>query len=381
MIKQEQNAKLGVYYVGNYPRAIHNKLQALEFASKVNQSVRWDFNSSVYNSIDWSVEPQISIDTLYLLRARQLRDRYDYLVLNFSGGSDSTNILYTFLKNNIHIDEIIVRHPETGIKNVTTNTQNKDSTNQISEFDYAVIPRLKWVKDNFPTIKITIHDYFDSMVNETIDDSWIYAAREFFHPGVIKRYSNLSMRSQLSMYDRGKTVGVIYGIDKPLLEYRDGKYYAYFIDICPNVVVSEVADYTNITTELFYWTPDLPEIVVKQAHMVRHWVEANPQFQSLLSPNRVHNSKNISIIERSVTGPVVYPSVEHEIFQGNKIDNAILSAHDSWFWNNHMDTSIASVWRAGIEQLKKKVPNYIRYDTQGQISGVTLFKSSFYKLN
>jgi hypothetical protein len=86
-------------------------------------------------------------------------------------------------------------------------------------------------------------------------------------------------------------------------------------------------------------------------------------------------------VERVVSAPVIYPSVEHEIFQGNKIGNAVLSEHDSWFWNNHMNTNIANIWRAGIENLKRKVPNYLRYDDHGQISGITLFKSPLYKLN
>lgn len=381
MIALEQNPKLGTYFVGALSRPIYNKLQALELAQKTGDKVRWNFNDSVYQQINWQTEPAVSIDTLYQMRARQLRDRYDYLVLNFSGGSDSTNILYAFLKNGLHIDEIIVRHPQSGLRNTITNTHNTNSTNQISEFDYTVIPRLKWVADHYPNIKITIHDYFNSMVNDQIDDTWIYAAREFFHPGVIKRYSNLAMRSQLSMYDRGKTVGVIYGIDKPKLEYNNGKYYAYFLDICPNVVVSEVADYTNITTELFYWTPDLPEIVVKQAHLVRNWLEIYPQYRPLIQFDTKPNSSTMSIIERVVSAPVIYPGVEHTVFQGNKIGNAVFSEHDSWFWQNHMHTTIASVWRAGIDNLKQKIPNFLRYDDNGQISGVTLFRSPLYKLN
>jgi hypothetical protein len=381
MLKLEQNPKLGAYYVGNYSQPIYNKLHALEFSIKSGGNVRWDFNDSVYNKINWQQEPEIGIDMLYLMRARQLRDRYDYLVLNFSGGSDSTNILYTFLKNGIHIDEIITRHPASGLKNVKTNTQNKDATNQISEFDYAVVPRLKWVADNFPNIKITVHDYFESMVNESIDDNWIYAAREFFHPGVIKRFSNLSMRSQLAMYDKGKTVGVIYGIDKPKLEYHDGKYYAYFLDLHCNTVVSEVAAYTNITSELFYWTPDLPEIVVKQAHMVRRWLDINPHYRNLIHAGVKVNSEIQSTVERVVAGPVIYSGVEHDIFQGNKIGNAVVSEHDSWFWENHMDTNIAKIWRGGIETLKSKVPNYLRYNDHGQLSGVKLFKSPLYQLN
>jgi len=50
-----------------------------------------------------------SLDFLYALRARQLREKYDYLVLYFSGGADSTNILKTFIDNNIFLDEIVMQ--------------------------------------------------------------------------------------------------------------------------------------------------------------------------------------------------------------------------------------------------------------------------------
>ena len=146
-------------------------------------------------------------------------------------------------------------------------------------------------------------------------------------------------------------------------------------------MVSEVADYTNITTELFYWTPDLPEIVVKQAHMVRRWLDINPHYRNLIHAGIKVNSEIQSTVERVVAGPVIYPGLEHGIFQGNKIGNAILSEHDSWFWKNHMDTNIAKIWRSGIENLKRKVPNYLRHDDYGQLSGVKLFKSPLYQLN
>ena len=106
MISLEKNSKLGAYHVSTYSLPIYNKLQALELAQKTGGNIRWNFNDSAYGQINWQQEPAVNIDILYLMRARQLRDQYDHLVLNFSGGSDSTNILYAFLKNNIHIDEI-----------------------------------------------------------------------------------------------------------------------------------------------------------------------------------------------------------------------------------------------------------------------------------
>jgi hypothetical protein len=39
-------------------------------------------------------------------KAMQLRDQYDYLILAYSGGADSDNILKVFQQNKIHLDEV-----------------------------------------------------------------------------------------------------------------------------------------------------------------------------------------------------------------------------------------------------------------------------------
>lgn len=70
------------------------------------------FNEEVFDKIDWTIEPSFSLKELYTQRAQQLRDDYDYLILSYSGGSDSHEILGTFLENNIFIDEIQVMHYE-----------------------------------------------------------------------------------------------------------------------------------------------------------------------------------------------------------------------------------------------------------------------------
>jgi hypothetical protein len=85
-------------------------------------------------------------------------------------------------------------------------------------------------------------------------------------------------------------------------------------------------------------------------------------------------------VERGILAPNIYPGVETDVFQGNKIGNAIVSEHDSWFWQNHMGLNIAQVWKSGVNDLVSKVPSYLRYDQSGQLSGLTLFKSKLYQL-
>jgi hypothetical protein len=64
-----------------------------------SESIRFDFNSDLFSTIDWSIEPSESLDKLYANRARQLREKYDYIVLVYSGGIDSHVALQSFLKN------------------------------------------------------------------------------------------------------------------------------------------------------------------------------------------------------------------------------------------------------------------------------------------
>jgi hypothetical protein len=380
MFTLEENIKLGAYYLGDSRRPIYNKLHALELSNALNSQVHWEFNDEVYSQLDWKTEPEVDIDQLYRLRAQQLRDKYDYIRLNYSGGVDSTNILYAFLKNNIHIDEVIVRHPESGLRDVDINTQTTDVRNTMSEFEYAVKPRLQWIHDNYPQVKIVIHDYFESMINEKVDESWIYLARDFFHPGIIKRYSNLSLLEHRRLQETGKSIAVVYGIDKPSIFYHDNRYYAYFSDIPANTAIPENNEYTNITTEFFYWTPDFPEIVHKQAHMLKHWYMKNTQYLQLIDPKEIVVGEKRSFVERGIIAPVVYPSVEQDLFQAAKPDSAISSEFDCWFYDRHMNTDIGRVWRSGIDLLVKKFDVNMRKDENGVAQGLKKMTSRWYEI-
>ena len=60
-----------------------------------------------FNQFDWTVEPTASIDFLMSEHARVLRNRYERLVLLWSGGTDSHTIYNVFKNNRIHLDEIL----------------------------------------------------------------------------------------------------------------------------------------------------------------------------------------------------------------------------------------------------------------------------------
>jgi hypothetical protein len=73
--------------------------------------VSWHFHDDLFSAIDVSSLGKLSLKELYRQRALQLRDEYDYLILNYSGGSDSGYILKTFVENGIKLDQVRVKHP------------------------------------------------------------------------------------------------------------------------------------------------------------------------------------------------------------------------------------------------------------------------------
>ena len=87
------------YKVGD--QIIANKTLALVEATKRGVFPSWEYHHDVFGAMNWSAPITETLDDLYRERCQQLRDKYDYLILCYSGGSDSWTILNTFLKHKI----------------------------------------------------------------------------------------------------------------------------------------------------------------------------------------------------------------------------------------------------------------------------------------
>ena len=136
-----------------------SKIQACLHAEKVNKPLSWIFNNHIFEKNDWKTEPVESLDALYDQRACELREKYDYLILSYSGGADSHNILMSFIRQNLLIDEIIVNTMDKGNSKYTIVNQNiQDPRHAASEHYLQTIPRLKEVENLIPRTKISIFD-------------------------------------------------------------------------------------------------------------------------------------------------------------------------------------------------------------------------------
>lgn len=347
----------GYYKVGE--QIIFGKVPAVYAANQTKADLTWYFHDDVYNALDWTIEPESSLNELYKQRALQLRNKYDYLVVFFSGGADSTNMVYSFLKNGIHIDEIVAGAPVSGLNN-WKDSADASAENTISETGLAQLPELKAIADAYPNVKVTVHDYFEDML-EYKSDEWLWKSGSYIHPTFAARYrlERDEYKHLKQIADSGKTICLLYGLDKPILVEHNGDYYSVIRDIVVNNGF-QALEHPMATVELFYYNADVPALMIKQAHVTAKFISLPENLY--LYDNMLYNTKNggrgikadtdpnwqIGTYERGIV-PAIYPMLEKQVFQANKPTVAFFAQHDAWFQKLHSGTN---TWQMMISDTK-----------------------------
>lgn len=310
-----------------------NKFPALVHATNTSQEVRYIYFDDIWKSVDRKSLGKKSLKDLYKERAVQLRDSYDYLILYFSGGADSYNVLRTFIDNNISLDEVCVKWPMAAIRaNVyKPNVQDTSARNTLSEWDFAIKPVLDWLSKNHPQIKINIVDWTDKLSPEIYtEDLWhhVNTWNDIEIPFMLT-YSE----SELLKLNKGKKVGSIYGIDKPILGHRDNDWFFSFTDTGTGMGIPSQEN--RYGTEYFYWSPNFPLLAMEQAYQLSLYIDSVPGLkQYYYSSTSVSewepNFKMLAInIQNSVARKILYDNWNGN-FQADK--PFIADREDKHFW-------------------------------------------------
>jgi len=356
-----KNPKMGYYLVKD--KIFWDKASSLLEASRLNlkhSDIKWVFNDEIFGKYDWTVEPEGHLRDLYHRRAKQLRDQYDYIILNFSGGSDSTTALYSFTQQNLFIDEVVIRNPEAATKKYGIDKLNLSAYNEFSEFELAAKPILKWLETVSPKTKITFHDFSLDIISDNInwDENFFHWTGDYLNPGCIVRYTHNSISEHLHMFDKGKKIAVILGIDKPRVICQNEDINFYFIDRAVHSAIPATVNngFTNVNVELFYWSPDLPELIIKQCHEIKRWFEqpVNKNLIYMMNHWWQINPANRQTYE-SIVKSIIYPDYDLKTWQVNK--TAASAIHTEWdFWmKDYKNTSGYKTFMRGIEYLYNNV--------------------------
>jgi hypothetical protein len=367
------------YYVSNGVE-FSSKVDACMYGKTVNKPVEWVFHNTEFSTFPWNIEPVETLDQLYDKRARELREKYDYLILSFSGGSDTNNILESFIRQGLHIDEIVTNHITTATKSTTVLDPNvRESWNFAAEHNLQAVPRLKYISEKCPRTKITVLDVSEVVLNSmnVFDDvDWVLHRNDHLSIGQLFRYNYFHFKEMKNQFDKNLKIGLIVGLDKPKLVIRgDNNFCIYFPDSVVNITTINDfnEDYTNLKTELFYWSKDTLPMLAKQAHTVKRWLEVNQKFQqfwksSTFATVRTHQERLLR--------PLLYSTWNENWFQVDKSTSWFNTEFDTWFKNNPDMKRELTMWQRGIDYLCEQLPDYVTYNN-GKADAMKQFKHEY----
>lgn len=327
--------KFGYYQVGN--RTSYSKLEAAEWASLDNEKVVWNFNDEVFSAFDWTKEPEGSLWEMYKERARQIRAAYDYVVLWYSGGSDSHNMLLAWIDAGLKIDEIAT----TWNYEATGDWQNHYN----AEISNVVLPDIKTLQDKgiefkFRAVDISQYcvDLFDVWGNE-----FEYNVNCHFSPnnparGIFRE----KIDDYKNLIAQGKKLCFVWGKEKPLMDYdyERNQHFFFFLDNSDNCVGPYVQKnyYKGWYDEFFYWTPDYPLIPIKQAHVIKNFINSCDDVRSFWEKGLCGHSPKFNLkLKENVAKVLLYPKWSNDIFCNGKTSSFTYSLRDEWFFKSNLD--------------------------------------------
>jgi hypothetical protein len=200
-----------------------DKSECLRYASSIkNLDVKFHFFDQFYNSLKWEDEPAEDIRDLYRKRAEQLRNKYDYIIVAYSGGADSSTVIDAFVDNGIHLDEIITSYPVAAIDRLKHCFDSFDQSpkNLMFEYTEAVVPKLNEVRYKSPKTKITVLDHTETAI-ELINDNKLHMlpVAGFGAAPSLAGHHLIGKRLR-EVNEHHSNVCFLIGIDKPRLGYN-----------------------------------------------------------------------------------------------------------------------------------------------------------------
>jgi hypothetical protein len=358
----------GFWIVDN--TVVYSKVKAVLTAQQKNtKDIRFYFHDNVYENCDWT-KPQFPLIDLYISRAQQLRETYDYLVFAYSSGSDSSNALKTFLNNGIKIDELLVWYTSYNEKTAQTNAE----INNAGSYMIEKCHKQYGIKIN----KIDIAQYFANA--SIVGSEWVLGADpSLVIEQVVKPQLLYNNPQWLQLADSGKRVAIILGLEKPRIFYDNGNWYSGFLDVTNAYNWEKYHTKSSpIVTEAFYITPDAPQITIAQSHAVANALtelyDSNFLIQNFSNDANFNQQLYFKVVRNTI-----YPYWNDTTFSIGKTRGGILIDKYDWAWNSN--TQLSKQYFNGLELIKNDIDAYWLNNPHNPIAGLRGVWSKLYCLS
>ena len=357
------------------------------------EDVRYHFHDDFFSSFDWTKEPKESIEYYYAERAKQIRDDYDYVILMYSGGSDSHNILETFVNNNIFLDEICSSISYKGSGLIIGDALNHEILGVNGAKEKA--ERIKHKNTIYRLYDIT--DYTLNRWKNTNDCSlWGNNSRP--RGG---RILDLGVDKWKQLHESGKKICFIWGNQKPIIKIYEDNYYFTFTDTLNTYhPFRESLIRDNAVDEQFYHWPNIQSanIIIKQCHMIKNVLERINSRIFLIKKYGEADEDTVRNLElwsgevyrMGFTPPLklrfggnemkklIYPRWKKSDYDyipmAKETTSVFLNKQEQWFWNNNSEVAkkylniiqgysddVKDIWKNGNMSFgDKKIIEFIR---------------------
>ena len=333
--------QFGFYLVNGFKT--YSKVEALEISDQTNQPVQWVFNDVEFSTYDWTKEPAESLPELYASRAKQIREDYDHIVIFYSGGADSGNVVDSFVDNGIPFEEI-----------ATYNYWKLDSReNSFLHGEQVKVsyPRINELKDQGVDF---LHRPIDlsEIAYEIFKDQFWNTHRAYYgnnHWGtthLAKSYLREKIDDYRKIIDSGKRLVFVWGSEKPRVVFHneDNHYYFKFIDAIDSGFSprSQLLARPYEHDELFYHSPKCFKLLCKQGHTIMNFFKHHKQMQLENLYVGDHKLPNIDFMfsnqgtedglsYRNLLNWLIYPKFNFQMFTMGKPWSSVYSLRDQYW--------------------------------------------------
>lgn len=346
-----------MYYYCSNGTKFDSKIEALEYSEKNKVPLYFYYYDHVYEKLNWTLEPPQSLDYYYLEQAKRIRDNYDYVILCYSGGYDSTNILETFHYNNLKIDKIVT------VGAFDQDTVNISDENHNGEIYLNVFPYIKELGLEHILQTIDYSKLFNNTKNFSIlnqKESWIDLCGSWFSPHNWFWYD--IEKFVVPEEYKNKKVCILFGKDKPALYYSDKgdtiklpdgslQLNGFFFRDTPITSYASTSQKRNMHDNIhridFYWDPEFPEILLKQLHVIN-------RYYLIKKTTSYTPEEGVQKLGDQSINSLIYNLRKKIIFKSPKSNTFYLSLRDN-FLKEKTNNNISDFHRKGLEQLKSRI--------------------------
>lgn len=337
--------RFGYYQIGDV--RTYSKMEFIDLQTSFPADWHWNYNNEFFSKYNWQQEPIESINELYRRRAQKLRNDNDYLILHYSGGYDSSNILYSFLDNNIPLDEILIYY-----------SRHDGVSHQYQELSGLTRKKTEQLQKLYPKIKIRYLDYADFFISWDKNIANYGYGKDlvdvFGSSMTINRFAvdlaHTMVPEWENIIESGKKLAFVIGVDKPVLRYFNGQWIFNFQD---GIVQSNITPLRQMIDdgslgryEFFYWDPchECAQILIKQSHLVKqkYDFQARLDFSTIPGhkPFRAGYGWEIDKMDYEFTR-TIYPRLfgHGEGFYIYKNSRFVFGNRDQWFFQGNHDLS------------------------------------------